>query len=97
MALRITKADGTVVIVGAAKDSVPAKRATKGNRSRKVYNMRQADARVGGTTNITRAIYHGLDNGTTNYAALCRTVDPRTRSFTLSPSNPGTDLGGRGA
>jgi hypothetical protein len=97
MALRLTKADGSVVIVGARAHSVPAKRSTKGTPTLKQYNIRQALRRVGGVSNDTNAIFHGIDNGTTNYDLLCRVVNPSTRTFTDSPDNPGTDLGGRGA
>jgi hypothetical protein len=98
MALRLTKADGSVVIVGARKDNVPSKRATKGaSRTRKYYNGQQALRRVGGISSDVKAIFHGIDNGSTNYDLLCRVVNPSTRTFTDTPTNPGTDLGGKGA
>lgn len=100
--MRIRLSDGTIV---GSDSTIPSKRTTKngsGRGGRRAYNQQQVLLRAGGTTNITRAIYHGADphneDGVinTNYAPLCRVVNPRTKTFTDTPSNPGTDLGGKG-
>ena len=95
--IRIKLSDGTV-IEHDVELRIPSKRQIKnksGRAGRRAYNTQVSIKSVGGIKDETKAIYHGYENGTTNYDELCVVVNNKERTYTDSPGINVRSAGGK--